>query len=432
MGDIDGWANIHYDILKEIAEHLYSYDDFIQLRLVCKQWNLKLPEISSEILWLLLPEESSSTHIYEDEEIYHLMQLPIADEVPLDIQSLDEDKIHYLKLPEMQTKLIRGSFGGWLIVLDIYKGSMYMLNAFTKVLLDLPPISTFPDIIDYNPNNRGFEYTIRDFGDVHMDDYGPQEYTIWDLGDDDRDNYRVPSSMINRIWVGKVIINSCPSNDNEDFMAVAIYGLLCTLAFYKPNDKRWLDLSTRKQAFDDVIFFGEKIYAVEGCGQLYEFDINTKSGPVGGIHEAKPPSGAAVGPYQLKYLVGRANGSLLMLVRHFTYRRGFSRTYKFDIYELKKNAKEWCRLRSLENYVVMIGFNSSVQMLPASIQTKGNQIYFTDNLQDCKEWDDVEHQDIGIFDLDDGSCQRLLSDVKFMCPPVWCHSKFVSTTQLAL
>ncbi|XLU20539.1 hypothetical protein S245_056605 [Arachis hypogaea] len=80
---------------------------------------------------LLIPEESSSTHIYEDEEIYHVMQLPIADEMLLDIQSLDEDKIHHLKLPEMQNKLI---------VLDIYQGSMYMLNAFTKVYLDLLPI----------------------------------------------------------------------------------------------------------------------------------------------------------------------------------------------------------------------------------------------------------------------------------------------------
>ncbi|MED6118326.1 hypothetical protein PIB30_001554 [Stylosanthes scabra] len=99
MGDIDGWANIHHDILKEIAKHLYSYDDFIQLQLVCKQWSLELPEISTEILWLLIPEQSSSTHIFEDEEIYHLMQLPIADEVPLEIQDLEENGIHHIKLP---------------------------------------------------------------------------------------------------------------------------------------------------------------------------------------------------------------------------------------------------------------------------------------------------------------------------------------------
>ncbi|RYR06587.1 hypothetical protein HN51_071717 [Arachis hypogaea] len=407
MGDIDGWANIHHDILQEISKHFYSYDDFIQLRLVCKQWSLKLPEISSKILWLLVPESFSDYFSEEEEAGYHSRQ-PIADEVPLDIQSLDEDKIHHLKLPEMQTKLIRGSFGGWLIVLDIYQGSMYMLDAFTKVRLDLPPISTFPDIIDYNPNNRGFEYTIRDFGDVHMDDYGPQE----------------SSGFVNCSHVWKVIINSCPSNDNEDFMAVAIYGPRLTLAFYKPNDKRWLDLSTRKPLFHDVIFFGEKIYAVEERGQLYEFDTNTKSGPVGGIHEAKPPyDDAARGPLQLKYLVGCANGSLLMLVRHSTFHRGVPRIYKFDIYELKKNAKEWCRLDSLKNCVVIIGLNSSVQMLPASIQTKGNQIYFTDeNLLDWKTWNCAEHQNIGIFDLDDGSCQRLLSDVKFMCSPVWCYS----------
>ncbi|XP_057725190.1 uncharacterized protein LOC130940924 [Arachis stenosperma] len=402
MGDdIDGWANIHDYILKEIAEHFYLYDDFIQLRLVCKQWSLKLPEISSEILWLLVPEESSSTHIYEDEEIYHLMNLPIADEVPLDIQSLDEDEIHHLKLPEMQNKLIRGSFGGWLIVLDMYQCSMYMLNAFTKVRLDLPPISTFPDIIDYNPNNYGFEYTVLN------------------LDDENKDDIHCSKSFINSTEVWKVIINSCPSNDNEDFLAVAIYGPRCTLAFYKPNDKRWLDLSTRKPSFHDVIFFGEKIYAVDEDGQLYEFDTNTKSGPVGGIHEAKPPSDAAVGPYQLKYLVGCANGSLLMLARHFMPVSHW--TSKFDIYELKKNAKEWSRLDSLKNYVLMIGLNSSVQMLPASLQTKGNQIYFTDNLLELKPYR-AEYQDIGIFNLDDGSCHFLLCEEKFMCPPVWCYS----------
>ncbi|XP_052117844.1 uncharacterized protein LOC107491463 [Arachis duranensis] len=344
MGDIDGWANIHHDIFLEISKHFYSYDDFIQLRLVCKQWSLKLPEISSKILWLLVPESFSDYFCEDKKEGYHSRQ-PIADEVPVDIQSLDEDKIHHLKLPEMQTKLIRGSFGGWLIVVDLYQGSMYMLDAFTKVRLDLPPISTFPDIIDCNPNNRGFEYTIRDFGDVYLDDYEPQESSGF-------------------------------------------------------------------------------IYAVDDRGQLYEFDTNTKSGPVGGIHEAKPSYDDAVrGPSQLKYLVGCANGSLLMLVRHSTFHRGFPRVYKFDIYELKKNAKEWCRLDSLKNCVAIIGLNSSVQMLPASIQTKGNQIYFTDeNLLDCKTWNWAEHQDIGIFDLDDGSCQRLLSDVKFMCSPVWCYS----------
>ncbi|MED6111729.1 hypothetical protein PIB30_055013 [Stylosanthes scabra] len=118
-------------------------------------------EISKEILWLLVPEESSSTHIYENEEIYHLMQLPIADEVPLQIQGLEENGINYIRPPEMQNNFIRSSYGGWLIILDTYQGSNYMLNAFTRVRLDLPPVSALPHIVDYNPNNYGSEYTLR-------------------------------------------------------------------------------------------------------------------------------------------------------------------------------------------------------------------------------------------------------------------------------
>ncbi|MED6182816.1 hypothetical protein PIB30_032262 [Stylosanthes scabra] len=108
-----------------------------------------------------------------------------------------------------------------------------------------------------------------------------------------------------------------------------------------------------------------------------------------------------------------------MLVRYVTYALD---TYKFDIFELKKNAKEWSRLSSLENYVLIIGLNSSVQILPASIQSKGNRIYLTEGYIELRPTDYAVTHDIGIFNLDDGSCQRLLSDVKFLCPPVWCHS----------
>ncbi|MED6190911.1 hypothetical protein PIB30_110640, partial [Stylosanthes scabra] len=109
MAEIDGWANIHRDmLLKEIAKKFYSYDDFIQLQLVCKQWSLKLTEISNEILWLLIPEETSSSthHIYDDDEIYHLMQLPIADEVTVvEIQRLGEQGIPHLILPKMHKNI---------------------------------------------------------------------------------------------------------------------------------------------------------------------------------------------------------------------------------------------------------------------------------------------------------------------------------------
>ena len=57
MGEVDQWANIHPDMLKEIAKRFYSYDDYSRLRLVCKEWSLRLPKIPNHNRnpWLVLP-----------------------------------------------------------------------------------------------------------------------------------------------------------------------------------------------------------------------------------------------------------------------------------------------------------------------------------------------------------------------------------------
>ncbi|KAL4375591.1 hypothetical protein AHAS_Ahas05G0297100 [Arachis hypogaea] len=391
MGETDRWSDIHPDMLNEITKRFYSYDDHIPLRLVCKEWNLKLG--SNEIPWLLLPEETfKSSFDQEEEEIYSLMHLPVADEDILETKVLEGKGVYHAMLPGMQMLdiLIRGSCYGWLITLTRSEGKMQMLNPFTNMHFDLPPLSTFPNIIEYNPGN--------------------DEYTCWDslgkISNQDRDS-------LHKLQVWKVVINSPPNNDNKDFMAVAIYGPLQRLAFYKPNNKRWSDF-TRNIYFEDVIFFKEKIYA-DYDGQLYEFDTNTESGTMGGIYAA-PPIGFTRCASKLKYLIGCDNGNILMLVRKFDTLRGTEKeleTKKFDIYELRKGSKTWSRLHSLGNFIVLIRLNSSVQMLPTNFLGKGNQIYYTDDLIDLKLTDHASTRDIGIFDLKNRSFRRILQDVKY-------------------
>ena len=136
-----------------------------------------------------------------------------------------------------------------------------------------------------------------------------------------------------------------PSNDNDDFMAVAIYGDRKRLAFYKLNDERWRDIPTTEDVtnFEDVIFFQEKIYAVDEHSQLYEFDMKKKPLPVGGMREVAPP------PYifddifveTLTYVIGCGDGSLLILVRYLGNRPYGYQSYKFDIFTLNKDVEEW-------------------------------------------------------------------------------------------
>ncbi|QHO05861.1 hypothetical protein HN51_064837 [Arachis hypogaea] len=406
MDEINRWADIDEDLLKEISKRFHAYHDYIQLRFVCKQWRLKLPKIPNEnkIPWLLLPDETVKNHSDEDKEIHHLMQLGVADDETLDTCALEEKNIYHIMLPEMQSydKLIRGSCHGWLIVVSISDGTIQMLNPFTNRRLDLPPISTLPDVIDYQPDNHGNEYTLLDYDDVTMTE--------------ERDE-------VHRLHVVKVIINSSPEYDIENFVAVVIFGpYYRRLAFYKPGNMRWVEFSglefSRDEWFHDIIFFQEKIYAVNYYGQLYEFDTKTRSGLKGGIHESRPPSEIPLGPVKSKYLIGCANGSLLMLVRH-TGRKGEEfETLKFDIYELKRNRKEWSTIDNLGNSILVIGFNSSVQ-IPVPSLSKGNQIWFTDNQIDLQSsFYRPVAQDIGIFDLDYGNFQRVLPEVKFFCPPL--------------
>ncbi|QHO39829.1 uncharacterized protein DS421_4g132520 [Arachis hypogaea] len=325
MGEFDDrWSNIHQDLLNEITKGFYSYDNYIRLPLICKQWNLKLPKIpdGNKVPWLVLSMGSAATESFEEEA--HALEEEVRapeDEGIFDTRSLEEKGIYHLMLPNMQDNRMCGSCHGWLIIVMVYEA----------------------------PNN----------------------------------------------------------DDDSNFIAVVIYGSLLELAFYMPNENRWIRFPTKDlDDVHDVIFFEEKIFAVDGNGQLYEFDTRTKSGPVGGKHEATPPP--SNGMYNCYYLIGGDNGSLLMLVRGAKDRycmknyKWLGETVKFDIYELKKNEKTWSRIDSLGNYILLIGLNSSVQILPSnSLNCKGNQIYLREV---CFE-DTTPSYEIVIFDLEDGSFQ---------------------------
>ncbi|MED6174532.1 hypothetical protein PIB30_069938 [Stylosanthes scabra] len=366
MEEIDRWSDIGQDLLEEISKRFFSYNEYIQLRLVCKEWSLKLAKIPrvSKTPWLLLPEETFKNHCYEDEEIYQLMQLPLADDETLDTDALEEEEIHRMMLPDMQKHniLIRGSCHGCLIIM----GRNTRFGIFVTKLL----------------------------------------------------GGTLDSHSMHRIQLWKVIINSSPDYDDENFMAVAIFRPCNRLAFYKPGNSRWTEFPTKDEDFEDVIFFEEKIYAINNDDQIYEFETKGRAGLIrGGIHESRPPADELpLGPYYPKHLIGCGNGSLLMLVRHVSRTLGMRRTKehetsKFDIYELKRNRKEWSKLDNLGNHILLVGFNSSAQ-IPAPFLSKGNQIWFTDILLEVKSsFEHVVAQDIGIFDLDEGSFKRVLLDV---------------------
>ncbi|MED6158542.1 hypothetical protein PIB30_033667 [Stylosanthes scabra] len=175
MDESSGWANLHPDLLRKIAKLMYSYDDYIRLRCICKQWNSFIP-------WLVLPfDHTFDTHCLEARQICHV------------------------RVPEIKDIFIRGSSHGYVITVTISDGTLRIIDPFIKSQFDLPPTSTFPDIVSYD------EYTIVE----HIFD-GSQHYSQTRL-------------KVHATTIDKIITSSPPSD--KDFMAVCIYGLNNRLAY---------------------------------------------------------------------------------------------------------------------------------------------------------------------------------------------------------
>ena len=65
--------------------------------------------------------------------------------------------------------------------------------------------------------------------------------------------------------IRKIIISAPPDHDNQDFVALAIYGEYGRLAWYRIGDGRWTDLpSTRIHChYEDAVFHEGNMYVMD-------------------------------------------------------------------------------------------------------------------------------------------------------------------------
>ncbi|CAK9181416.1 unnamed protein product, partial [Ilex paraguariensis] len=94
----------------------------------------------SQIPWLTIPFD-------DDNEMY------------CNVYSLLEKKVCTFELPEARGNCYCGSSNGWLVKFEDGL-ELHLLNPFTMVEISLPTISTFPNVLEYQAEKHGEEYTI--------------------------------------------------------------------------------------------------------------------------------------------------------------------------------------------------------------------------------------------------------------------------------
>ncbi|KAJ7944141.1 F-box protein [Quillaja saponaria] len=389
------WVELLPDLLDVIVKSLDSYCDYVRLRAVCKRWNLVLPKCPkskklSQLPWLVLPFDDGNDTL---RPLYNLI----------------EKKVYHLELPETRNKLFRGSCFGWLVMVE--RGpTLQLFNPFTRAKIDLPPITTFPDIRAYQADRRGDEYTLVSRNGV---------------------TYTHGKFDILKFYITKVVLSSSPalSVHDNDIMAVSIYGEFRTLAYCRLGDDGWTAIPTRCICFEDVIFHEGKIYAVTCTGKVLVCDMSM-SGPLKGVWIRAEPPKIRVGSHY-KYLVGTSSG-LLMVERCFDVNVKYLHRHRmkqycyktsgFNIYKLQSRGKKqrWSKVNSLGDYVLLLGLNFSSCILPHNFpDCKPNRIYYTDDELDTQYAEVIGGYDIGVFNLEDGSIERLAGRDILYPPPIW-------------
>ncbi|KAK7284473.1 hypothetical protein RJT34_19219 [Clitoria ternatea] len=384
------WGKLNADMLEEIVKHIDSYRDYVMIRAVCKSLNSTLVKVPKHIKvpWLVLP--------FEEDTFIGTQNLSMP----------------HFRMPELKNTEIRGSSFGWLICIGI-DGRIQAINPFTKSNFDLPPLSTFPSVIKYQPDVQDEEYVLR--------------YPRLGMASSSRDMQRLFEK----------IIFSCSPNNVKEFMAVAIHGEFERLAFYRFGDDRWTDIDPTtielRGNYEDMICHEGKVYAIDFSAYFYEFDMKTSHG---GKRNVPLPIGFIL-PYHSshkKYLAVHPDGNLLLVVRHFQhYSKGKVcveeeendnyKTSRFDMYKLDASANRWSKEFSLGDHVLVIGLNSAV-LMPSFLDHKGNcmrnTIYYNDNMWELQHHLHYGGHDVGVFNLENRISNQIFPNA-FVCrpPPIW-------------
>lgn len=384
------WSELPVELLEAVEDHVILYADKVRLCSVCVPWRSALRKLPQPILHqspcLLLQ--------YNDNNV-----------ATCGLFSPLYNKFYQLDLPELaQGKLFKGSCHGWVVTLGD-SPSLCLTNPLTRAQLKLPPRSRFPDVIKYRSDKLDQEYALRQT-------YNHNAF------------YTFEGRHVRNCLTTKIVVS-----ENDDYLAVAIYGEFQRLAYCRKGYKKWVHLAGHRRPYEDVYFFGGLLYALNSGGELLLWEVGACPKEPKTINLGHQFFGGKA------YLVEYA-GVLLMIERHKRICRTTSlwKTYSFKIFKLDdvaSRAPSLIEVTDLGGDALFLGLNSSSSISCSDFpECRGNCIYFTDDSDEIngEEGNQVDF-DMGIYDLNDGNIETLsvrgykCEGKNFWPPPIWVMPK---------
>ncbi|XP_073121911.1 F-box protein At2g17036-like [Henckelia pumila] len=331
------WSKLPYDIIHMVAKYLEAIEDFVAFSAVCHSWrSVYLARQwfpGRQVPWLMLSDIENSERIFV---------------------SLSRNKVHSFELPEAHCKQCFGSSSIWLLTIgNDFK--MHLLNAFTRVRLDLPTKSSLQ---------------------VHFDNIQPWYHCI-----------------------DKVLVVNKPftSFENEDdLLVVIIYGPLNQLAFSRPGFSSWITVNATSPGggFRDIAYVNNHIDGPH---------------PPKIIWVAMSPWWSLSPPFLVE-----SCGDLLLVYQCKIHndRKSSMKSVSFVIYSFDFSKRQWIRIHNLKNRVIFVGDNCCTSICTSElVYCKHDSIYFVADRDKRWRTDSAHCVDLFVYNMDNGIVEPLSFDI---------------------
>ncbi|CAL1358270.1 unnamed protein product [Linum trigynum] len=300
----------------------------------------------------------------------------------------------------------RGSAFGWLFMVHQIP-SIFLLNPLTGSQIPLPPITSFPDVLDYNPQRRNFEFVHRLDGEQRLVVQG--------------------RTFFQERFFRKTAVSAEPTAEDCVVMAIR-FNNNYRLAFCRPGGDEWSLVPNpeeeEKIPFMDVVFWKGKFYAVDCCGRVVVADLSLLHRPKLSFHLNLAPRDFVNSEHPYLIPSPDEGGDRLMMVTRYMQLvaaspRGY-RTVKFNVYKLDdEDRKGWDEVASIGDFAIFVGFNSAF-----SVSTRdhsgliSNSIYFTDDFIDWHQRHKLGGHDMGVYSLNTRAVKPLYSTSSLHANPL--------------
>ncbi|XP_042509294.1 putative F-box protein At4g17565 [Macadamia integrifolia] len=371
----DGARNIRVAIPDDIMMLIVSKLDIEDLQCfsaVCKSWQC------------IALSEKKIRHLYPRTQLPWLMLSSL--EAPVTgFFSLSHGKVLRLELTEAYGARCFGSNWGWLIMVGTM-GHNFLLNPFTRVVIELPPQSTLPIQYDYG----AFPSLLR-----HAPSYS---------------------------HINKAMLLSAPNNNKDDDCVVIAIDCNSHLAFCRIGDEVWTALGIH---FEDIIFYNGKLFGISRkfVLKIVELCLDPKVTSCNIPPPADEDLSLPTKKLKKSFYLVECLGELLMVIKcYFHDELGYLEKLVFKIFKLDLKGGSWIKVEDLGDQMLFIGKSTALSISARDYPGfKGNCIYYTKN-EEARFVDAfISETAAELVHLEDNRIEPFISNDSgvCLCSPIW-------------